>query len=82
MKIATYNVNGINGRLPVLIRWLKLARPDIVAVQELKTAQNRYLEIELRGFERLEAHLASLIGFDAPVVISSDFNVTDLDVCA
>ena len=22
MKIATYNVNGVNGRLPVLLRWL------------------------------------------------------------
>ena len=26
MRIATYNVNGINGRLPVLLRWL--ARPS------------------------------------------------------
>ena len=30
MKIATYNVNGINGRLPVLLRWLKEEQPDIV----------------------------------------------------
>ncbi len=31
MKLATYNVNGINGRLlAVLVRWLKEARPDIV----------------------------------------------------
>jgi len=29
MKIATFNVNGINGRLPVLLRWLAEARPDI-----------------------------------------------------
>lgn len=159
MKIATYNVNGINGRLPVLIRWLKLARPDVVAVQELKAPQDRFPEIELRKagytsiwqgesrwngvallskvgeihetrrglpgdeadrqsryieaaingvlvaglylpngnprpgpkfeyklhwFERLEAHLATLIGLDAPVVIAGDFNVmpTDLDVYA
>lgn len=27
MKIATYNVNGVNGRLPVLLGWLKLAEP-------------------------------------------------------
>ena len=26
MKIATYNVNGVNGRLPVLLRWLKEAK--------------------------------------------------------
>ena len=34
MKIATYNVNGINGRLPVLLKWLKDAKPDIVCLQE------------------------------------------------
>jgi exodeoxyribonuclease-3 len=32
MKIATYNVNGINGRLPVLLQWLKEAQPDIVCL--------------------------------------------------
>ncbi|MGY3052433.1 exodeoxyribonuclease-3 [Pedobacter sp. UYEF25] len=36
LKIATYNVNGINGRLPVLLRWLKEAKPDVVCLQELK----------------------------------------------
>jgi exodeoxyribonuclease-3 len=29
MKIATFNVNGVNGRLPVLLRWLKEAKPDV-----------------------------------------------------
>ena len=42
MKIATYNVNGINGRLPVLLRWLKEARPDIVCLQELKAPQEKF----------------------------------------
>ncbi len=42
MKIATYNVNGINGRLPVLLRWLKKARPDVVCLQELKAPQERF----------------------------------------
>ena len=39
MKIATYNINGVNGRLPVLLRWLKEAQPDIVCLQELKAPQ-------------------------------------------
>jgi exodeoxyribonuclease III len=30
MRIATFNVNGINGRLPVLLRWLDAAQPDAV----------------------------------------------------
>ena len=42
MKIATYNVNGINGRLEVLLRWLSEARPDIVSLQELKAPQERF----------------------------------------
>ena len=159
MKIATYNVNGVNGRLPVLLRWLEQAAPDILCLQELKApqenfpeqairnagydavwhgqsrwngvailsrvgtihetrrglpgdpedAQSRYIEaavngvliaclylpngnprpgpkfdFKLRWFERLNAHLASLIGLDAPVIVTGDYNVmpTDLDVYA
>jgi len=42
MKIATYNVNGINGRLEVLLRWLDETRPDIVTLQELKATDDRF----------------------------------------
>ncbi|HLY07327.1 MAG TPA: exodeoxyribonuclease III [Rhizomicrobium sp.] len=42
MKLATYNVNGINGRLPVLLRWLEEAGPDIVCLQELKAPQEKF----------------------------------------
>jgi exodeoxyribonuclease-3 len=42
--IATFNVNGINGRLPVLLRWLQEAKPDIVCLQELKAASERFPE--------------------------------------
>jgi exodeoxyribonuclease-3 len=48
MKIATYNVNGINGRLPVLLRWLDLAAPDIVCLQELKAPQENFPERAIR----------------------------------
>ncbi|MEJ5979363.1 exodeoxyribonuclease III [Novosphingobium sp. PS1R-30] len=159
MRIATYNVNGVNGRLEVLLRWLELAQPDVVCLQELKApderfperpirdlgydaiwhgqkawngvailsrvgtiqetrrglpgdpadTQSRYIEaaidgvliaglylpngnprpgtkfdFKLRWFDRLEAHLATLVALDAPVVIAGDFNVmpTDLDVYA
>lgn len=159
MKIATYNVNGVNGRLPVLVRWLELAQPDIVCLQELKApqekfpesairdlgydviwhgqsrwngvallsrigeihetrrglpgdpddVQSRYIEaavngvliaglylpngnprpgpkfdFKLRWFDRLHAHLTSLVGLDAPVIVAGDFNVmpTDKDVYA
>lgn len=36
MKIATYNVNGINARLPRLTEWLDEQKPDVVCLQELK----------------------------------------------
>lgn len=36
MKVATFNINNINRRLPNLLRWLRAARPDVVALQELK----------------------------------------------
>ena len=42
MRIATYNVNGINRRLPVLLRWLADAQPDIVALQELKAPDTSF----------------------------------------
>lgn len=42
MKIATFNVNGINGRLTVLLRWLEEARPDVVCLQELKAPSDRF----------------------------------------
>lgn len=37
MKVATFNINNINRRLPNLLRWLREAKPDAVALQELKS---------------------------------------------
>jgi exodeoxyribonuclease-3 len=52
VKIATYNVNGINGRLANLIDWLGRARPDAVALQELKAPDERFpaAAIEAAGY--------------------------------
>ncbi|MBO9563874.1 MAG: exodeoxyribonuclease III [Niastella sp.] len=44
MKIATYNVNGVNGRLPVLLRWLEESAPDVVCLQELKAPREKFPE--------------------------------------
>jgi exodeoxyribonuclease-3 len=48
MKIATYNVNSVNARLPVLLRWLAEARPDVACLQELKAAQEKFPAAALR----------------------------------
>lgn len=42
MKIATYNVNSINARLPVLLKWLKEDQPDVVCLQELKAIDENF----------------------------------------
>lgn len=49
MKIATYNVNGVNGRLPVLLRWLAEAKPDIVCLQELKSPNEKFPEQAIKN---------------------------------
>jgi exonuclease III len=48
VKLATFNVNGVNGRLPILLRWLQQAAPDIVCLQELKAPQDRFPEEPIR----------------------------------
>ncbi|WP_144223574.1 exodeoxyribonuclease III [Mesorhizobium amorphae] len=48
MKIATFNVNGINGRLSVLLDWLAQAEPDVVCLQELKAPSDRFPARALR----------------------------------
>jgi exodeoxyribonuclease III len=55
MLIATYNVNGVNGRLPVLLRWLNERRPDIVCLQELKAPEEKFpaKDIEKAGYQAI-----------------------------
>jgi exodeoxyribonuclease-3 len=52
MKIATYNVNGINGRIEILLRWLAEEQPDVVCLQELKAPDDRFpaRQIEKAGY--------------------------------
>ncbi|RUP00548.1 exodeoxyribonuclease III [Hyphomicrobium sp.] len=52
MKIATFNVNGINGRLDVLLEWLKTSKPDVACLQELKAPDEKFplREIEKAGY--------------------------------
>ena len=48
MKIATYNINGVLGRLPLLLDWLQSFQPDVVCLQELKTDAARFPHAALR----------------------------------
>jgi exodeoxyribonuclease-3 len=53
MKIATFNVNNVNKRLPNLLAWLKTRKPDIVCLQELKSTDAEFpaTEIESAGYK-------------------------------
>jgi exodeoxyribonuclease-3 len=55
VKIATFNVNGVNGRLPVLLRWLAETQPDVVCLQELKAPDEKFPETAIRdaGYDAL-----------------------------
>jgi exodeoxyribonuclease-3 len=52
MKIATFNINNVNKRLANLLDWLRSAKPDVVALQELKAADAEFpaLAIEQAGY--------------------------------
>jgi mRNA deadenylase 3'-5' endonuclease subunit Ccr4 len=52
LKIATFNINNVNRRLPNLLGWLKTAKPDIVCLQELKAEQSAFplAAIEKAGY--------------------------------
>ena len=52
LKLATFNINNIAKRLPVLLEWLTEASPDIVGLQELKVADAAFplREIEAAGY--------------------------------
>jgi exodeoxyribonuclease-3 len=44
VRIATFNVNGINGRLERLLEWLEETQPDVACLQELKAPQDKFPE--------------------------------------
>lgn len=48
MRIATYNVNSVDARLSVLLRWLSETQPDIVCLQELKAPRDKSPEKAIR----------------------------------
>jgi exodeoxyribonuclease-3 len=48
MKLATFNINNVNRRLPNLLRWLRTAKPDVVCLQELKSTDADFPVAALR----------------------------------
>ncbi len=48
MRIATFNINGVNTRLANLLAWLDETKPDVACLQELKAPQDRFPEAAIR----------------------------------
>jgi len=42
LKVASWNVNSLNVRLPHVLAWCDVARPDILALQETKLTDDRF----------------------------------------
>ncbi|MDB4976975.1 MAG: exodeoxyribonuclease [Myxococcaceae bacterium] len=87
MKIATYNINGINGRLPRLLEWLEATTPDVVCLQELKAPDAAFPHAALRkaGYgavcrgERAYNGVAILSRGKAPLVTRRELPGTPAD---
>jgi exodeoxyribonuclease-3 len=77
MKIATYNVNGVNGRLPVLLKWLKESKPDVVCLQELKCPQEKFPidEINAAGYQAIWKGQKSWNGV---AILSKDYEIQEV----
>lgn len=63
MKIATYNVNSINARLPNLLAWLEKTKPDIVLLQEIKCEFNAFPFFDLQA-----------LGYDTKILGQKSYN--------
>lgn len=63
MRIATWNVNSVKARLPLLLQWLKTAAPDVLLLQELKCVEDEFPLMEVTG-----------AGYSAAVVGQKSYN--------
>ena len=78
MKIATWNVNSINVRMPQLADWLATAQPDVLCVQETKTVDDGFpaLELKATGYDAVFTGEKAYNG----VAILSKYPITDVHI--
>ncbi|MBP7370377.1 MAG: exodeoxyribonuclease III [Arenimonas sp.] len=76
MKIASWNVNSLNVRLPHLLEWLKIFEPDVLVLQETKQDDSKFpqAEIEAAGYRVVFDGQKTYNG----VAILSKFDITDV----
>jgi exodeoxyribonuclease III len=49
LKIATWNVNSVKARLPLVLAWLEAAQPDVLCLQEIKCLDADFPALETRA---------------------------------
>lgn len=49
MKIASWNVNSLNVRLPHLLEWLKIFEPDVLVLQETKQDDSKFPQVDIEA---------------------------------
>jgi exodeoxyribonuclease III len=87
LKIASFNVNGVNGRLPRLLEWLAESRPDVACLQEIKTDDTKFpiKAIEAAGYgavwhgQRAHHGVAILARGETPVEVRRGVPGDDAD---
>jgi len=77
VRIATFNINGVNTRLPNLLQWLEETKPDVACLQELKAPQDKFPEAAIRdaGYHAAWVGEArwngvAIVSRDAPPVVT------------
>ena len=69
MKIATFNINGIKARAEALPAWLRVAEPDVVVLQEIKSTDEAFPHEIFEGFGyQIETHGQK--GFNGVAILS------------
>jgi exodeoxyribonuclease-3 len=90
VKIATFNVNGVKGRLPRLLEWLEETQPDVACLQEIKTGDATFpiAPVEAAGYravwhgQRSHHGVAILARGQAPVEVKRGVPGDDADVAS
>ncbi len=77
MKLATWNVNSLGARLPLVLEWTEANGPDILCMQETKLADDAFPFAAFAAIGYDSAHhgdgrwngvaIASRVGLEAPV---------------
>ena len=84
MKLASWNVNSLKVRLPHLVQWLTTARPDLVALQEIKLEDAKFpvAELSAAGYRAIFSgqktyNGVALLARDDPAHVLTDV-ITDI----